>query len=99
MLKKYEELTDEEIKKVSLMYSNHDTLAMFLYNFDEHGNYHGRQTYVPPVTKEVAHVGSFHLTKDTPAEIEEKSVEEDVKEEVVEKKEVKKPRAKSQKRK
>lgn len=48
MLKKYDELTEEEKKKVTLMYSDKDTVQMYLYNFDEHGNYHGRQ-YIPPV--------------------------------------------------
>ncbi len=81
-LKKYDELTEAEQKKIMIMYqfSSEDTVGMYLYNFDDNGNFHGRQFYVPDTTKEIAHLGSLHLTKDTPAEIEEKSLEEDVKE-------------------
>jgi len=74
-------LTEAEQKLVSLMYSDRDTVQMYLYNF-EGDKYVGRQTYVPNTPygteqKEVVSVGKFHLTKDTPAEIEKKSVEED----------------------
>lgn len=43
MLKKYSELTKEQKSKVQVMYSDPSNLEMYLYNFDENGNYHGRQ--------------------------------------------------------
>ena len=43
MLKKYSELTEEEKKKVSIMYSDQETVQHYLYNFDDKGQYHGRQ--------------------------------------------------------
>lgn len=49
MLKKFDELTDEEKGKVQVMYSDLSNLKMYLYNFDKDGGYHGRQ-YTPPLT-------------------------------------------------
>ena len=43
MLKRYDELTAEQKKLVALMYSDHETLAQFRYNFDDKGKYIGRQ--------------------------------------------------------
>ena len=76
-LKKYSELTEAQRKLVHVMYSNRDTVQMYLYNF-EGDKYVGRQTYVPDVPTELAHLGSFHLTKDTPEEIEKKDEAEDI---------------------
>lgn len=42
-LKKYSELSEEQKKRVHVMYSNPVNLEMYLYNFDEHNKYHGRQ--------------------------------------------------------
>lgn len=47
-LKKYDELTREQQARVSVMYSDKNTVTQYLYNFDNQGNYHGRQ-YAPPV--------------------------------------------------
>lgn len=49
-LKKYDELTDVEKKKVSVMYSDQLTVEQYLYNFDEKGEYHGRQYFHPGTT-------------------------------------------------
>jgi len=49
MLKKYNELTDEEKKRVSVMYANLTNQGQYLYNFGDDGHYHGRQ-YAPPLT-------------------------------------------------
>ena len=84
MLKKYSELTEEQQKKVGLMYSDKDTVGMYLYNFDEHGDYHGRQ-YAPPSGKDekmgvfgTIHAESTVLDKEETKEVEE--VKEEVKE-------------------
>ena len=49
MLKKYNELTDEEKERVKVMYSNLTSQSQYLYNFDDNGHYSGRQ-YAPPLT-------------------------------------------------
>lgn len=48
MLKKFDELTEEQQKLCYLMYSDKDTVTQYLYNFDDKGKYIGRQ-YTPPV--------------------------------------------------
>ena len=62
MLKKYKELTAEQKKQVSVMYSDPGVLEQYLYNFDENGNYHGRQ-YNPPEgeTEGGIHFGRLHI--------------------------------------
>jgi hypothetical protein len=49
-LKTYDELTPEQKEKVKVMYSDQNTVKMYLYNFDDKG-YHGRQ-YAPPTGKD-----------------------------------------------
>ena len=46
MLKKYEQLTEVERKKVQVMYSDQTTVTQYLYNFEDDGTYRGRQ-FVP----------------------------------------------------
>lgn len=69
-LKKYDDLTGEQREKVRVMYSDQETVQHYLYNFDENGNYHGRQ-FTPET-------GVIH------AESTVKEVVEKVKEEVKE---------------
>lgn len=60
MLKKYDELTEAEQKLVSLMYSDKDTVHMYLYNF-EGDRYVGRQFIPSPDTNVIADkVTVFH---------------------------------------
>ena len=60
-LKKYDELTKEQRAKVQVMYSDLTTLVQHLYNFDDNGDYKGRQ-YVPPSGKDekVGIFGTIH---------------------------------------
>ena len=72
-LKKYSELTKEQQEKVKVMYSDLTTVEQYLYNFDDNGDYKGRQ-YAPPSGKD-AKVGIFGAIHAQPAG-EEPSVEE-----------------------
>lgn len=42
-MKKYDELTDEQKKQVSVMYADKTPLDEFVYDFDDNGNFHGRK--------------------------------------------------------
>ncbi len=62
MLKKFEELTEEQQKLVYLMYSDNETVKNYLYNFDDKGRYTGRQfapetgvIHAEPVIEKIAH--------------------------------------------
>lgn len=46
-LKKFSELTVKQKEKVKVMYSDLTSQEQYLYNFDDNGDYHGRQ-YAPP---------------------------------------------------
>ena len=50
-LKKYSELTEEQKEKVKVMYSDLTDQEQYLYDFDNNGEYHGRQ-YTPPSGKD-----------------------------------------------
>lgn len=71
MLKKYDELTEEQKSMVHLMYSDKDTVQMYLYNF-EGDKYRGRQ-YNPPEgeTKDGIHFGRLHIEVEPKEEKEE----------------------------
>jgi len=75
MLKKYSELTEEEKKKVFIMFSDQTTVEMYLYNFDKDGGFHGRQ-YTPPSGKDekVGIYGTI-VAESTVPEVEEDTVE------------------------
>ena len=51
MLKKYSELTKEQKEQIKVMYSDPSIPEAYLYNYDDNGNYHGRQ-YAPPSGKD-----------------------------------------------
>lgn len=81
-LKKYDELTQEQKDKIKVMYSDPSMPEQYLYNFDENGNYHGRQ---------YAHPGTTHAESTIPEKAKE--LVEEVKE-VIEKVKPKKTKKK-----
>jgi hypothetical protein len=80
MLKKYSELTKEQKIQIGAMYSDPSIPEAYLYNFDENGNYHGRQ-YAPPsgIDNKVGIYGTIVSESTVPPEksaVVEKIVEE-----------------------
>ena len=75
-LKKFDELTEDEKKQISYMYSDLTSQEQYLYNFDDNGKYVGRQ-YEPPAgeTKEGLHFGRIRITKDESVKEDETIVE------------------------
>lgn len=99
-LKKYDELTEVEKEKVKVMYSDLTDQSQYLYNFDNNGEYHGRQ-YTPPsgVDEKVGMYGVLYPESTFPdLKVTEESEKEKLPEKLVDTQLVKKTRSKAKKK-
>ena len=99
-LKKYSELTEAEKGRVKVMYSDLTNQEQYLYDFDNNGEYHGRQ-YAPPSGKDEKTglpFGTIHAESKFPDLKVVEPEEEKLPESLVETQPVKKTRGKAKKK-